>query len=117
MTVHVPVGHFSVPRPVSVPSTSLEFAVIFSLLTTCALSISSFHIWECYRIGCQITGSAAPARWKTTAFLAYVITFVVMWFGSHVNNQRCLRMKPFHIMFGASCIELVFVASHCCALR
>lgn len=107
--MQVPVGKvFSVTRPMDVPSTSLGFAIVFTLLSTCALTISSFHIWECYRLGCQIVGSAAPAPWKTTVFVSYVITFVVMWFGSHVHNQRSLRIKPFHLIFGESWIEFVF---------
>lgn len=108
MRVQVPVGHFSVTRPVSIPSTSVGFAIALCLLTAGALAISSFHIWSCYRIGCQIAGNAAPACWKTTAFTSYVVTFVVMWFASHVNSQRSLRMKPFHLMFGVSCIAFCF---------
>lgn len=101
MTVQVPHGVYVVAEPVDVPSTSLGFAVAFSLLTAGALAASSLQQWSCYTLGCRIGDGTPPPRWKTWAFMVFEFTFIVLWFGSHVYNQYRLRTQPFHGFFGA----------------
>lgn len=104
MTVQVPHGVYAVAEPVDIPSTSFGFAVAFALLTAGALAASSTHIWSCYTLGCRIAGGAPPAPWKTWTFAVFEFIFIVLWFGSHVNNQYRLRALPFHSFFGA-CLQ------------
>ena len=97
----MPRGGYAVTQPVDVASTSLGYAIVFSLLTAVAFALSSFHTWECYSIGNQISG-VAVARWKTQCTTAFLFFFVVSWFGNQVQNQANLRRLNFHEMFGKS---------------
>ena len=98
--MQVPHGVYAIAEPVDVPSTSLGFAVVFSLLTGGALAASSWHIWSCYSMGCRIAQGAPAAHWKTWAFMLFEFVFVVMWLESHVHTQLRLRIDTFHGVFG-----------------
>lgn len=98
MTVQVPHGAYAVTEPQNVPSTPLGYVIVFCLFTVAALGASSLHTWECYSIGCQISGVAVP-RWKTVSIMAFLLTFVIVWLEGNIQTQIGLRRLDFHELF------------------
>lgn len=103
MSVEVPQeGAYHLVAPEPIPSTALGYAVVFCLLTTVALIVSSLHIWGCYALGRQIAGHGPPPRWQTVSFGAFLLSFGACWSEGQLMNQINLRRLSFADMFRTS---------------